>query len=231
MTYSPVIRDWPTALVPMAQMFTGGSQPVAGGMTLGGAVVDNPEPGGRAVLTMDFAPFRRAANIPASWAATMLQAGAIFRIPITATVQLLSANEIFGDAADLYQSSTDPFTGETVLRWDPFVPITTAASKGAATFLADFEELGQVLLPGHVVGFTFTDYHVAHKVVSVSYGVDDEATIGVFPPLRRALTTDTKLRLRPLMTATCQGHESVIGSYRLGQIMQFGAARFVETIL
>ncbi len=233
MTYDPTIYDWPiTHCPPINQTFTGGQQPVAGGMTLGGALVDNPEPGGRGVLLTDFSPFAaELANLAASWTMTMLQSGVIFRVPIWDSVQLVPEADITGTAAATSQTTDDMFSTDSLVRWDPNVPVTTAAAKGDITIIADFSEIGRVIWPGHVVGFTYTDYHVAHKVVSIAYDPSNELTLTIWPPLRRAVVVDAPLRLRPMMTATCQNPEGVIAPFRSGRSVGFGSARFVEAIL
>ena len=92
MTYTPVIYDWPLLVEPISQTFRAGGTAVAGGMTLGGISVINPEPGGRAELAMDFPQFANEdVNLAASWVMSRVLNGATMRVRIfSPSVQLLS---------------------------------------------------------------------------------------------------------------------------------------------
>ena len=137
MTYTPTIYDWPETCAPINQMFRAGGQSIAGGMTLGGAAVENPEPGGRATCEMDFAAFvTDEANRDASWLASRILNGNVMRLPLWDTVQLVPRDQIFGSAADRVIETVDPFSNIPKTYWNPSVPITQAGAKGTATITA-----------------------------------------------------------------------------------------------
>ena len=68
MTYTPQIFDWRPDLLWMQQTFFAGDASIQGGMTLGSASVENPEPGGRAKLLLTFPrQANTSSNLSASW--------------------------------------------------------------------------------------------------------------------------------------------------------------------
>ena len=89
MTYSPVIYDWRKSIPVSDQIFSAGGTSIGGGVTLGGALVEHPEPGGRAALSMTVGPFKNnhIMNRDASWSMTALKNGAVFRIRLCASPQ------------------------------------------------------------------------------------------------------------------------------------------------
>ena len=98
MTYSPEIYDWRSTIIPASQVLVAGGQAVQGGFTLGGAVSESPEPGGRAVLSVAFNAMRTVAELDASWTMSRLMDGSIMRVPIFASPQLVTDVAIGGAA-------------------------------------------------------------------------------------------------------------------------------------
>lgn len=200
-------------------------------MTLGGASVLHPEPGGRAELVMAFATFADAeTNLDASWTASRIMNGTVWRIPLYGSVQLVSAADL--DVPDTGQTWANGAAWANDENWraNPFAYVTAAASKGAASFAVDMSILGDVLKIGHVIGFHLDGYDFAHMVMDIDY-VDGVATVTVEPPLRRALAIDDYLLFRPVMTATCANAREVAGNFARGRAMTFGTARFVEALV
>lgn len=232
MTYTPIVYQWPLAVAPIDQLFRAGGMSVAGGMTLGGASTENPEPGGRAELTFSFAALvTLEANKAMSWLASRMMNGAVLSVPIYNSIQLVPDEEIFGTAADNFTDTVDQYSDIPVRRWEPFVPVAAIALAGVATVVADLSELGRVLNEGHVIGFRTGDYDFAHMVMAISYSVDDEATITISPPLRRDLAVSDKLHLRPKMLATCANASEVATTFSRGRHMAPSAARLVEALV
>lgn len=232
MTYTPVIYQWPLAVAPIDQLFTGGGMSVAGGMTLGGASTENPEPGGRAELLFDFAPLATLeANKAMSWLATRMKNGAVLSVPIYNSIQLVPDEEIFGNAADNFTDTVDQYSAIPVRRWEPFVPVAAIALAATLTVTADLSELGRVLNEGHVIGFRSGSYDFAHIVEAITYAADDTATITVSPPLRRDLAIAGKMHLRPKMLVTCANPSEVAQPFRHGRHMTPGTARLVEALV
>lgn len=230
MTWTPTVYQWPLAVAPIDQLFTAGGASVTGGMTLGGMATDNPEPGGRAVLSFSFAAVVGSkANVAASWLATASKNGAVFSIPIYNSVQLVPDNEIFGAAADNFTDVYDQFSPIPERRWEPFVPVTATALAGAEIVVASLADLDRVLLPGHVIGFRSGAYDFAHLVTDITYDAGDIATIRVSPPLRRNLAINDKLHLRPRMVASLT---SDIGQlFTRGRHMTPAAVTAVEVLV
>jgi len=213
MTYTPTIYDWPSSVEPHSQYFRAAGGSVAGGMTLGGASVENPEPGGRAELFLEFDRLAAdAANLDASWLLSRMTGGNVMRVPLwTPSAQIVSDEALGG-------------VGTTAV-------VTVAGTKGGTTFKAALAPYGRVLNEGHVIGFTLGGYEFAHMVMSVSYNGSDVATIGVSPPLRRAVTTSDVMTFRPTMLVTCPNARDVATNYRFGIAIQLNAMRMVEAMV
>ncbi|QDP65859.1 MAG: hypothetical protein Unbinned7865contig1001_58 [Prokaryotic dsDNA virus sp.] len=236
MTYSPVIYSWRSTLVPLDQTFRAGGQATSGGMTLGGAMISNPEPGGRSEINMSFSAFTsEAQNVDASWTISQILNGAVMRIPVFGyTVQTLSAASAGGSVSNedgLPWGNDQNWSNGMGWEWNPTVSVTASALKGSTLVSVDMSALGEVLLIGHVIGFNVNGYDFAHKVMAISYDGSDVATLTISPPLRRDLTTDSEMTFRPKMLVTCSNAREVAGMFSRGRHMQFNTAQFVESLV
>lgn len=230
MTYTPVIYDWRQGVQPINQIFHGGGLSDGGGLTLGGAMVESPNPAGRATLRFEFAKFAlEADNLEASWMATAIRAGRVFRIPLYESVQLVPA-------ADL--GLTDGITWSNGQLWangfgwasNPTAEVQNDWPAGGVSFKARMGPVGQVLKLGHVIGFTVGAYDFAHVVTDIVYN-GGVATITIDPPLRRDVVDGDLMKFRPKMLATCRNAAEVVGTFQSGRNMAFGAAVFVEALV
>lgn len=230
MTWTPVIHQWPLSVAPIDQLFMAGGVSVSGGMTLGGVATENPEPGGRAMLSFSFATMVTVeANVAASWLASQSKNGAVFSVPIYDCAQLVPASVIFGAAADNFTEVYNQYSEIPERRWEPFLPVTAAALAGSETVVANVAELGRVLLAGHVIGFRSGAYDFAHVVTDITYDAGNVATIKVSPPLRRDLAIADKLHLRPRMIGAISGD---IGQmFKRGRHMAPAAVSVVEVLV
>ena len=212
MTYSPVIYDWKSSIEPVAQLFRAGGLSIAGGMTVGGVYTQNPEPGGRGELFLEFDAFANAnTNLDASWTLSRIMNGNVFRIPLwRPSVQIVS------DAA-LGAITT--------------AAITLAAASGTQSVKANLAPTGQVLKDGHVIGFNTGGFQFTHIITSISYDGSNVATMTINPPLRRALTTSDALQFRPTMLAFCKNPREVATNYRYGTQTAFNPVQFVEAMV
>ena len=220
MTYTPVFYDWPQDVQPISQLFRAGGVAIDGGMTLGGASVENPEPGGRGELLLGFTQFADPdTNRRAGWMLSRLLNGSIMRVRLwTPSVQLITL-------ADL---------GLTVVGNDwtsnPTAPITTAAAKGAVTIIIDMTAYGPVMGRGHVLGFASGSYEFAHEAMNVVYA-GSIATVTLAPPLRRALTISDVAKFRPSMMVTCSNARDVANKFKWAQTMAMNDANLVESLV
>lgn len=231
MTYTPVIYDWRRSCEPIDTLFSAGGQSIAGGMTLGGASVSNPEPGGRAELVMAFATFPDPAqNLDASWTISRIRNSAIMRLQILSSVQLVPWADL--DVADTGQTWANgaAWANDAPWRASPFAPIAVAALAGVETVTVDLSILGDIVQIGHVIGFFVDGYDFAHMVMDVEYDAG-EATLTVSPPLRRGLTTDDRMMFRPKMLGVCVNAAEVAGMFQRGRHVQLQPARFVEALV
>lgn len=233
MTYTPTIYDWRDTVLPMKQVFIAGGQALDGGMTLGGASVESPEPGGRAELRLEFGPFATVeTNLDASWLASRMLNGAAFRIRLFApTVQLIPAASLGGsDDAGLLWDTGLGWDG-TTWAFEPSAAVTVGGAKGATTFRYNTAEFGNVLKIGHVIGFHSEGHDFAHVVMDISYPAVNRALVTIEPPLRRAITTADRVLFRPSFTATCVNAREVVGNFIYGTSMSFAPARFIEALV
>lgn len=231
MTYNPVIYDWRQLCAPINQVFASGGSAGRGRLTLGGVSVSNPEPGGNATLKMDFNPFAtEAANIDASWTISRIQSGAIMRVPLFCSVQLVSSAGLGAGVGDLPWSNDELWSNDQGWASTPSAPVAAPAQRGSQTCTVDLSDYGQILKIGHVIGFNSGKYSFAHIVMDIDYTGGD-AEISISPPLRRALTTDSYLTFRPKMMVQCRNAEEVAGTFRAGRHVQLNSAEFIEALL
>ena len=232
MSYTPIIYDWRQSVAPINQIVRAGGQAIEGGLTLGGAYVENPEPGGRAELVMEFATMvEDQANRDASWTVSRILSGSLMRVRLWRTVQLVSEEDLTVTDEGLTWANGDPWSNDEFWRADPWVPVATGASQGAVTVELDFSPIGQALQIGHLIGFHEDGYDFTHVVMDIEYDESDVATVTVSPPLRRDVTTDSLCHLRPTMIVTCRNAREVMTNFTSGRHIQLNAARFVEAML
>lgn len=237
MTYTVTVHEWPDVLIPSSQTFKAGGQSIQGGVTAGGTLVSHPEPGGRASLQQKFDIFTsHDENVEASWVMSKILNSSVFRVPIWAySVQLVRAEDL--GASHTMEFPGPIAKGEELLSNDwafnPRADVTAAALSGTTSVEADLSPWGRILRRGHVIGFYDSDsgYDFAHMVEAVSYDAADTATITVSPPLRRDLTTSSKMKFRPKMMATCSNAREVAGLYSVGRHVQFSQVSWAEALV
>lgn len=207
MTFIPQIYDWRSRLCPLSAVFEAGGTAIEGGFTAGGAAVSNPEPGGRGQLFMTFPTvyFDAARSLDVSWTISRVQNGAVMRVRLPPSRQLVTASALTVDDTGLTWANGEPWANDENWRANPWVPVTAAGERGGQTFGADFSTLGEVLSIGHVVGFHVDGLDFAHKVMEVEYSPANIATVTVSPPLRRAIPVGADLRLRPSFLGVVRG--------------------------
>lgn len=236
MTYSPSIYDWRSTLRPTHQMFRAGGQMQEGGLTIGGARVGNPEPGGVAELQCAWAPLGRRNNVgrDVSWTISRILNRNVMRFSLCNSPQLVTAADL--GVSDLVSGGL-PWEGPLLWSngqpwdWDVRVPVNAAASRGAVEVDLDLASVGEVLQIGHVIGFTVGVYDFAHVVMDINYDASDVATAQINPPLRRALTTDDEMSFRPKMLVTCANAREVAGLFEYRSFSALNQARFVEALV
>ena len=231
MTYTPTIYDWRSLCAPINQIFRAGSLATQGGMTLGGASYENPEPGGRAELFMEFAPFATPeANRAASWTVSKLVSGSVFRVPLYETVQVVDSTE-FGLTGGLRWANNLPWSNGQFWKFNAFASFNAAAARGVVSISVDMSAHGEVLQLGHVFGTRLDGYDFTHVVEDIEYDASDVATITFSPPLRRAATTADEINFRPTMLVQCINAREVMTNFQSGRHMQLSPARFVEALV
>lgn len=242
---NPTIYEWPPSIVPSAQLFHAPGQVYEGGFTSSGAEVLSPDPGGRAYLEMSFNTAKSVLNARLlSWLFSKLESGSIFRVPVFYGVQLVPSDAIPADPLLLptYAEVGVPWqdnAGGEVLWGDDVgwgveftrAPVIGSALEGARQFTVDMSGLGQIILPGHVIGYADRSY----MVDAIDYAEDGSgyATITVNPPLRTdvAADSDYSLTLRPYMIVRAKNPESFRQMYDQGRWVKPGNLTFMEVLL
>lgn len=231
MTYTPTVYDWRKSVAPIDQVFTAGGESISGGMTLGGASISNPEPGGRSSLTFDFAPFAlEQTNIDASWTISRILNGSIFKIRLYKSVQLVASDDLTGPEFGLLWSNGQSWSNNSYWLWNPTGLIAGASAKGSTSVTLDLTSEGEVLKIGHVFGITSNGFDFAHMVMEISYALGI-ATVTVSPPLRRAVTSATRFTFRPSMNVQCTNARTVKSQFKRGRHTQLNTAEFVEALV
>lgn len=229
---TPTIYDWRYSNAPIDQVFRAGGEDGGGGLTLGGYVSGNPEPGGRGELIMNFNAFAtEQANLDASWTISRILNKTVFRVGLYNSVQLVKASA-FGDLdPDGNPWANDqPWANGQNWAASPTAPVAASALQGEVFCTVDLSEYGNILQNGHVIGFNAEDLDTAHTVMDISYA-EGVATIELAPPLRRDLSVTDVMLFRPKMLVTCSNGREVMGNFQSGRHMTFGTARFVEALL
>lgn len=234
MAYQPTIYDWRRSLVPLDQVLRAGGEAVAGGLTLGGALIENPEPGGRAELMMAFprSYSNPATALDVSWTISRILNGAILRVRLYASVQLVSGAALGAPVAERGQpwANGGPWGSGQNWAFEPTAPVAADATRGASQVQVDLSDFGEVLAVGHVVGFTLGSYSFAHVVMDCEYQ-GDTATLQISPPLRRSVSTGDQMQFRPSMLVQCRNGPEVMGGFGLRRLGALNAALFVEALV
>lgn len=233
MTYTPQIYDWPAELLWVDQTFVAGDLAVAGGMTLGGASVENPEPGGRAKLLLTFPRQANASsNLAASWVLSRMQSGAVFRIQIgSPSVQLVADADLgISTATGTLWSGGQTWANGLGWKADPSARVQIAAAKGATTLRVG-HPFGAVLSVGHVIGFRSQGVNSAHIVTDIENYNTTNMDVSIMPPLRRAQATTDRMLYRPKMLVTCPDAKSAMSAMRYGTTIELGSLRLVEALI
>lgn len=234
MTYTPVVYDWRYTVQPKSQIFMAGGGSIDGGMTIGGASVENPEPGGRAELLLEFDGIANAdANVDASFLASKLMRGAIFRIRLFyPTLQMVQDSDLAGSTSDgVTFSGGATFSDGTSFAYDPTGNILLGGLAGETTLYVDFDAVATVIRVGHIIGVHADGYDFTHVITDIQWVTSDRATITIEPPLRRRVTSSDFIKYRPTFTGTCVNAREAVGNFLYGRVMQFAPMRFVEALV
>lgn len=233
MSYTPTIYDWRTSVIPASQIFVAGGQSVIGGFTIGGALSESPEPGGRAMLDVSFNAMKTASNVDASWTMSRILGGSIMCVPIVSSPQLVPAADLDGAEFDLGVpwGNDQPWGNGENWAYDPSSIVTEIALAGSASFKADLSGYGEVLTVGHVIGFKSGSYHFAHVVMNISYSAASVATVQVSPPLRRDLAVGAEMMFRPKFMGVARDASSFKSAYTPAGVVQPGRVEFIEALV
>lgn len=229
---TPTIYNWPAGIIPSAALFHAGGQAIDGGLTASGALVQHPEPGGRAVVDMSFNYIKEEADRRlAGWLYSKAANRNVFRFRLPKSLQLVSPDDLGvtslpTDYEDgLPWSDGSSFSDGTL--WD-FDMLTEAAATavGSSTIIIDMTGYEHGLAAGHVIGHADR----AYLVEDITYD-GDQATIQITPPLRVAIETGDYVTFRPRMLGIIQDVGAFRGLFEYGFLMRPGSVRFVEALL
>lgn len=238
MTYTPTIHDWRASLRPLSQVLRAGGQARDGGMTVGGASVSSPDPGGRMEMNVTFQKFAttRQMETDVSWTISRAMGGALFRVPVCVSRQLVPAADLTVPDDGTPWSEDQPWAGDVNWAADPWISVAMFGAKGSETAVVDMAGLGEIIRVGHVVGFSSGAYDFAHVVMDVTYD-GDEATLTISPPLRRDIspaigeTPADRMRFRPKFIAFVANPDDLMAQPMDRRFMSLGPARFVEALV
>jgi hypothetical protein len=191
----------------VAGVFVAGGESVAGGMTLGGALVENPQPGGRAVYEATLGNTQRGSFD--SWLMSAAQNRRVFEVPIYRSRQLIAAADLGLIEQGQLWDNDQPWDNGQPWAFDPVAEAAAAALEGAASLDIDMSPYGEVLQVGHVFGVG----RRAYIAMDVSYDAG-VATVTVAPPLRESVAAGDLVRFRPVMLGTVANAREIVAQYR-----------------
>jgi len=188
MTISHTIWDFPNLNV-KAQLLRVPGFAFEGGLTVGGARISSPEPGGRAVLEMQLSLATKERTAPeVSWLMSMTN-GHIFKVLLKRTPQLVALpNEV---------STT--------------MTANAAALEGAAILTVNTGAFGTILKRGHVIGHD----NYSYVIYDVSYA-GAIATVKLSPALRKPVASGATIRLRPYFLGSIANGDEFKAWYEAG---------------
>jgi hypothetical protein len=210
-----------------------GGEAQPGGVTLGGALLQNPEPGGRAELFMTFPSHfttQREVN-DANWTVSRITNGAVMRVKLYSSSQMVPAAALLKSAArGVPFDNGQPWKSGESWAWGPSQPIASDALEGDVSFSIDTTKYGDVLDLGNVIGFSVGDGDFTHVVMDIR--PDDGLTVvTVSPPLRRDLAVGEAMLFRPSMLVQCRNAREVMGGLKQRRFAVLNDAHFVEAFI
>jgi hypothetical protein len=242
-----VIYDWPSSVVAAKQLFFAGGEAVDGGLTSGGARALSPEPGGRSWLQVEFAYQDNALSDPlVSWLMSKIGNGALFRIPVVRSPQLVPLSALgiaiaeydamrrFGLSQEVVPSELDglpwqngqPWENAMCWAFEPGAVISSAAAEGTTALILDMGDQPNGLQCGHVFGVG----GILHKVDMIDYA-GSVATVTVIPPLRRDVQAGDFVSFRPSGVFSAVDADGFRALYEPAGLIQPGGVKFMEAIL
>lgn len=232
----PAVFDWPLPF--WRGIFFAGGQAIDGGFTSAGVQVLSPEPGGRAYMDVAFRTMAECDTLAAAWVASIGRNGAVWRVPVFNSTQLVSPAALGVDAAwdtlGVPWAHDQPWSNGLGWAFEPSAAVSAPAPDGAISVTVDTAGLGRVIERGHVVGFRSGEKVSAHHVDLIDYS-GAAATLTISPPLRFDVAADARMSLRPKMLATIRDADGFRAMFERGrhrgEYMTPGNATFVEAIL
>lgn len=209
MTVSPKIWTFPTFSI-SKQVFHVPGVAASGGFTSGGVRIMTPEPGGFGMLEVQPALQLGEWDYPlASWIMSKVN-GEVLRFRLAPTPQVASARAILSDqpwnAEGIY--SISPW--ENLQNWVGDIPASFSANAlvGSNVLTINFDTIGPILQPGHVIGHAGETY----LVDEIEY-VGTIGTMVVKPPLRRNVTIGDLAYFRPFFTGQIANGAEIVQTY------------------
>lgn len=205
------------------QLFHVPGMAVEGGLTVGGARIMSPEPGGRAVLEIEPSLQVDEWTAPmSSWLMSKIN-GAIFRVRLAQTPQIASARLTGTYPTGVYWAAEGNFLAAP---WDNGQPwqadseadnlatlFTSPALEGTTVVRIDMALFGPILKQGHVIG------HMDHcyMVDDISYA-NGEARVVITPPLCKDVLPGDLCEFRPWFLGSIINGEQIRMTYDAEQV-------------
>lgn len=231
MAVTPIVYDWPRSIVPAFAMFRTGGQGVEGGYTTGGVLSVFPEAGGRASVEASFSYFNNTNARIVSWLTSKVMNGTVFRFPLSRCPQLVSLSDLSYTTEQEDEgtpwSNEQPWDTEENWLFDPMVPATEAALKGAVSITIDLSEFGSVVQYGHVIGHRSR----AYMIEDIDYQDDGTAVLMISPPLRRPVAQGDPITFLPSMLCAVEDPNSFRSMFDAGGLIQPGSVTLREVLL
>lgn len=228
MAISYKIWDFPNLKI-QSQLFHVPGAVFDGGLTSGGARIVSPEPGGRSVLEMKLAYQIGEWDIPfSSWLMSKI-AGAIFRVQLINTPQVVLPSAYGGTNTPVPWDGDISWNNSQNWAGDGFYLETTIASlEGSTQLTIDTLAYGEILRHGHVIG----NGNNCYIIDDIEY-VGSIATITVSPPLRNDIAIGGMIYTKPYFLGSISNGAEVRQAYEASKLggIQLNRIVFNEVIL
>ncbi|MCR5859727.1 hypothetical protein [Mesorhizobium sp. J428] len=203
----------------------------APGISRSGKTNGIPEPNGRWAMDLAWARLKNASgSLWYAWFVDALQGGAaVFQVNLWRHVETVTPEALgLTDLTALPWSSgaaSPTFSDGTGFAFQPTATVTAVALAGTARVSVDTGDYGQVLKPGHLIGFG----DGVNRVMDIEW-TGSVADITLRLPLRSSLAPDDPMRFWPRMLV--QAAPSSVDTFRalhdFGQFTRPGAITFEE---
>ena len=225
------LYDWPLVLRPRSAIVIAPNNTIDGRISRNGFEDNNPVPGSRNQVRMEFPPHQGDIGSLYSW---MINVGksSLFRVPVWKCPQLATSAAIEAKENEFLKgipfSTGEGFSTGYGFKYNPTIDLYENVLEGDTTVKLDMTRHPNILSTGHVFGLGRSTHHVD----DISYD-GDIATIECRTPFRRDYSTtgiDKIVTLRPSVICQIRDINSFISLFQPARLFVPGPLVLNEVI-